>query len=335
MKIKKKKLWEKNNVWTIEIDERILVDSSLSFSEKELTAMLLHEIGHIVCSTSITNRISVILRYEVAKTSLRNKMLLNNRIFSSILSLPILDSCVSDGKRNRSSIKEEIKADKFVKSMGYQNELYSVLTKIANDKRYPKTNDINSKMSKTATFSLDVLDDINTRKEKLGKGKLIELKESVESPYIKEFLSTYIERVFGIKTHEEFETNKELMLTETVNDIIDGECMKEFFLFGGKDLKRIDPAEIDYIDIKISSMKTETDKMMINSYIHSKLDMVEYYISILQNPKLRRKYNIPHTMDQLITMKKRLIELRDIALKFKLPERYKGILVAYPTGYEG
>lgn len=330
-----KKLWGKNTVWTIEIDRRILSDSSLTFTEKELTAMLLHEVGHVVCSTSIINRISVILRYEIAKTSMRNKMLLNNKIFSSILSLPILDSCISDGKRSRSSIKEEIKADKFVKSMGYQDELYTVLTKIANDKRYPKTNDINQKMTKTATFSLDVLDDINTRKAKLGKEKLLQLRESIESPFIQDFLTLYEERVFGHSDYEGFESNKELVLSETVDDIIDGQCVKEFFLFGGKDLKRLDPSEIDYIDVKISAMKTETDKMMIISYIHSKLDMVNYYISIMQNNKLRRKYNVPHTLDQLFSMKKRLENLREIALKFRLPEKYKGILVAYPTGYEG
>lgn len=331
-------LWEKNKVWTIEIDKKILQDPTFNFSQRELTAILLHEIGHVVCSTSITNRISIILRYEVAKTSLRNKMLLNNKIFRGILSLPILDSCISDEKRDKSSIKDELKADKFVKSMGYDKELFSVLTKISKDKRYSNCDDINQKMKKTATFSLDVLDDINTRKEKLGKEKLLTLKESVPSTYVKDFITEYTESVFGNENSKSLSPkviNKEFLLSETVNDIIDGECMKEFFIFGGKNLKRIDPYEIDYIDVKISSIKSETDKMMVISYIHSKLDMVNYYISILENPKLKRKYSIPHTLDQLYGYKKRLENLREIALKFRIPERYKGILVAYPSGYEG
>ena len=75
--------------------------------------------------------------------------------------------------------------------------------------------------------------------------------------------------------------------------------------------------------------------MMIISYIHSKLDMVEYYISILENPALSKKYSIPHSLNQLYDMKKRLYQLREIALKFKIPERNRHMLVSWADNYEG
>ena len=332
-----KKLWETNKKWTIEIDSKFLKDEIISCSEKELTAMLLHEVGHIVCSSSIPNRISLILKYELMKTNVRNKMMIKDKVFRTILSLPILDSCISDSGRNNSSIKEEIKADSFVKKMGYQKELLSVLTKLSTNIKYPKSGSINDKMSKLSTFSLQTLEDFQQRRDKLAKAKLLSLKEACQSPYINnvidEFITTIFEDVEDSLTL--FDGKKIQYMQERADKVIQDGYYTEFFIFGGKDLKRIDPSEIDYIDIKIQDIKNNNDKMMVVSYIHSKLDLVEYYISIMENPKMAKKYNIPHSINQLYDLKKRLLLLRKNALEYRIPERNKNILVAWPSGYEG
>ena len=75
--------------------------------------------------------------------------------------------------------------------------------------------------------------------------------------------------------------------------------------------------------------------MMVVSYIHSKLDLVEYYIAIMENPNMIKKYNIPHTLSQLKAIRLRLLDLRKAALKQKIPERNRHVLVSWPDGYEG
>ena len=332
-----KSLWESNKKWTIEIDSRILNQGIIPCNERELTAMLLHEIGHVVYSTSIPNRVSLILRYEVAKTNVRNKMLLRDKVFRTILSLPVLDACVSDGKRNETSIKEEIKADSFVKKMGYEKELSSVLKRLSQHNKYPKNGSPDAKMREVAGFSLQNLEDFQQRQTALAKKHLISLRESCESPYLSDVIDGYIKTVF--EDEEDSMSMKlgrklDYMQERAEQDIEDG-YFKEFFIFGKKDLKRIDPAEIDYIDVKTTAMKDVTDKMMIVSYIHSKLDLVEYYISILENPKTARKYNVPYSMDQLRQLQKRLNRQRLVALNYKIPLRNTSLLVSYPTGYEG
>lgn len=331
-----KKLWETNKKWTIEIDGKLLKDEIIQCNEKELTAMLLHEVGHIVCSSSLPNRISLILRYEIMKTNVRNKMMIKDKIFRTIMALPVLDACISDGKRDKTSIKEEIKADAFAKKMGYQNELLSVLTKLSSNIKYPKNDSINDKMIKISDFSLQTLDDFQQRREKLAKKGLLSLRESCQSIYINNIIDEFIETVFedSQDSLSLFDGKKIQYMQERADNDIEEGYFTEFFIFG-KELKRIDPAEIDYIDIKIQSIKNNNDKMMIVSYIHSKLDLVEYYISIMENPKLSRKYNIPHSINQLYELKKRLLILRKTALEYRIPERNKGILVAWPSGYEG
>lgn len=330
------KLWETNKKWTIEIDRRLFDEEYFNCSNKELTAILLHEIGHVVCSTSLPNRISLILRYEIMKANISSKMMLKDSIFRKIMSLPILDTCISDGKRDRTSIKEEIKADAFAKKMGYSDELASVLTKLMKSKYYTNTNTLNEKMQKVSNFTLNTLDEFQQRKDKLAKQGLISLRESCESPYINTVIDEFVETVFNDPTDSLsiYDGKKVQIMQERADRDIEDGYFTEFFIFK-KELKRIDPAEIDYIYGKIEGIKSESDRMMVVSYIHSKLDLVEYYIAIMENPNMIKKYNIPHTLSQLKAIRLRLLDLRKAALKQKIPERNRHVLVSWPDGYEG
>ena len=75
--------------------------------------------------------------------------------------------------------------------------------------------------------------------------------------------------------------------------------------------------------------------MMIIAYIHHKLDLVDYYISLLSDPKTAREYSIPHTLDQLMKIKKILTDYRIKAMKQPLPLKNRGLLVSWADGYEG
>jgi hypothetical protein len=157
------KIWSKIDKWVIEIDEIILHDDK--FTEQELTALLLHEIGHVIYSNAITTRLSTILRYEIIKSKYAEKVMLKDRIFRLLLSIPILDSCISD--KHNSSIKEEVKADKFAIKMGYSKPLLSALNKIA--KMCYWNDSLIDSMKKLGNFSMQTLRDIKDRKDKIVK----------------------------------------------------------------------------------------------------------------------------------------------------------------------
>ena len=334
------KLWESNKKWTIEIDQKLLRGDIIDCTDKELTAILLHEVGHIICSNSIPSKISLILKYEVVKTKMSNKMMLHDQIFRLILSLPILDSCISDNKKDLTSIKEEIKADKFAKKMGYSNELYSALTKLMNSPQYKNLSSQADKMSEDTKFALKTLEDIHARRAKLAKTALLTVRNECTSDYLREAIDTFLESVFeDSPTSKSIHSGRKLeIMQERADKLISEGCYQEFFLFGPKKMKRIEPMDLDYIDVKIQNMKTESDKMMIVTYIHGKLDMVNYYIDILSNPTIAPKYLIPHTLQELYGIKKRLLTLRDVAIRTKLNNgsHYgNGLHVQWPDGYYG
>ena len=170
-------LWEKNTKWTIEIDERILKNT---FTTRELTAMVLHEVGHLIQSKTIATRIVTVLQYEYAKTSMQNKMLLRTKVFRSIMALPIINSCISDQKG--SNVKDEIKADRYAKKLGYAKDLISAMNKLSKLPNYNLKKDPNEAMRSTTQFSLNTLQNLQDRKNELVKSELTTLKEAVQSP---------------------------------------------------------------------------------------------------------------------------------------------------------
>jgi hypothetical protein len=74
---------------------------------------------------------------------------------------------------------------------------------------------------------------------------------------------------------------------------------------------------------------------MLISYIHSKLDIIDYYLAILTNQSLSRKYSIPHTIGELQSMKTDLLNLKDEIIEYKLPLRTRGMYIAWPDKYYG
>ena len=328
-----KKLWQQNKKWTLEIDERILNKNFINCSNRELTALVLHEIGHVVCTNSIPSRISTIIQYEIAKSKLENKILAADKLFSKILALPILNACVSDSRKSDKPLSVEIKADNFAKKMGYQQELLSVLKKITTNQKYPKGGTINKNMEEMTKFSINTLDQLKAREDNLLKKNLISLKKECVSPYIESYIDDFYNTIFetGDKSISSIE---HLTFMENRADSIVENYYTEFF-FGKKKLSKIDPAELDYIDIKTNEIKNENDKMMLISYIHSKLDIIDFYLEILKDPKLAKKYNVPNSADQLERMRTRLLTSRENILKYKIPERNKGIIIAWPENYEG
>ena len=334
-------LWKKNDIWTIEIDDTILKPGGMiSASEKELTAILLHELGHVAQSNRVTTRIITILQYEYARTTTQTKLMLRDKVFRSIMSVPILNACIGDQKG--SNVKEEIRADKFVKKYGYEKQLAAVMDRILRNKNF-KASDPDKSMAFTTRHSFEMLNDLRMRQNKLVKNRLRRLQESVPSPYIKEYLGTVYESLFVTENATKnlsglqkkvLESKKEKYLKESM-DLAAKNYYTEFKLFGKKKLDPITQYDLDYIATKITMIRKDSDKLMLLSYIHNKLDMVHFYMDILQDPVESKRYKVPHNLKYLQMMEKQLEEFRMQVLKFTVPPKQPDIFIGYPQGYEG
>ena len=333
-------LWEKNTNWTIEIDEAILGTETDGPTPRELVAILLHELGHVVESKSVSARIVTILQYEYAQTKMQNKLLLRDKVFRSIMSLPILNACVADQKGK--DVKHEIKADTFVRKMGYTKELISVMNRLLKDNRYPEGNG-NDAMKTTTDFSLKTIQNLRDRKEDLIKKQMTTMQNNIRSPYMESVLvDIYGQWFVDESVHSNLSHANKLVLKERKQKFMESymestahKYMREFGIFGRKKLDRIDPYDLDYISVKIDSIASDTDKMMLISHIHNKLDMVQFYLDILDDPDQQKKYKVPHSRGYLEQAKKQLLMMRERVLKYRVPAPKPDLYVGYPDGYEG
>ena len=97
-------IWNSSPFWNIEIDTRILT-KDVDLDEKELTALILHEIGHIIISNSVPMKIAKVIKLEYAKSGVVSKNLLKDNFFSKLLCFPILNAC--NFSNNKKSLKIE------------------------------------------------------------------------------------------------------------------------------------------------------------------------------------------------------------------------------------
>ena len=339
-----RKIWNGADKWFVEIDKRILSGASdLEFNSKELTALLLHEVGHIVYSNSIPQRISRIMRMEYARANIGTKQLLKDKVFSQILSIPILSACLYDNYRTKDKIKEELKADVFAVKMGYGDELESALNKLISTSTARPANQVNvdsgkvySDMKSITKYSIETIENLKERKKSIAKSNFKKL--LMDSP--SKYLSDAIGKVQDLLVKSSVDAIPDDMKMERVADRMDG-IVDAFFestymtegLLGKKKLQKIDPKIPDMIKIQIDGLKSNDERALLVSYIHDKISMVDYYLEILEtgNPK----YEIYNTKEELVRMKNKLEDYLKAVMDKKIPEFSYRFYVQYPEGFEG
>lgn len=102
-----------------------------------------------------------------------------------------------------------------------------------------------------------------------------------------------------------------------------------------KKLKRISYDVVSYIQIEAEAIRDFNDKQMISSYCLHKLEMVEWYIALIDAGS--EKYIVPQTREQLETIRNQLMECHKMIMATKItnPNSRPIIDIKYPKGYEG
>ena len=313
-----KDLWKKATSWRLDIDDALFK----ILSAEELTAVTLHEIGHIVDTDSVPTRLYNIVQFGLATNPVvQRAMVISKQVYSKFLSIPVNSACGM--YYDKSSIRKEIKADNMAVVNGYKDALVSGMSKIENHiKNTNATTATDEELKTSVDYVTARLQQISDRKTALAKKDMMKFKKYLESSD---------EETFGKSVF--CEAVEECYDCFTPKFIGGDTCFEELALISKK-LEPIDRNQLDYIRLKIESMEDTTDKMTIISY--SKLELAEYYISILHNKKASKKYKVPHTEEYLNYVIDTLNALKQKAFAKKVGTyNYYDINVTYPNGYQG
>lgn len=104
--------------------------------------------------------------------------------------------------------------------------------------------------------------------------------------------------------------------------------------FGVKKLKKIPADLVAYISIEADAIRDANDKMMISSYCLSKIEIVEWYIELLDVGS--KKYIVPHTKPYLESVRTQLLACFKKIMDTPIPKADRPLIdINYPKGYEG
>ena len=102
-----------------------------------------------------------------------------------------------------------------------------------------------------------------------------------------------------------------------------------------KKLKKIPYDLVSYIQIETEAIRDANDKMMISSYCLAKLELVNWYLELLEVGS--KNYIVPQSKEHLEAVRDQLIACHKAIMSVKItpPNERPLISVNYPKGYEG
>ena len=354
------KRWRSIKEWEIVIDSLVFDRSFIAFNPKELTAMLLHEIGHV---TQSDEPIEQFYRaYLESKSRLKNADKVSKKVLYILYTIPLAVACTSRRWVNdKNEIKLEISADKSLIETGYAEHLINAFDKIIKASgSINRSEDMNYREieSNVEWANMNIVDVIK-RRDKL-KDSLYYKAIQTNSGYI-QALCTRILNFLGVRMRERYTgaVAESCMLNELINGEITLETHVPFYdikKFGQIEARIVreqnalevaneaffnkrknskvnipDEYDLDRIYVAIDDIQNNYDKVYVLDLIYEqieKLNDFEEAISMDETKSKKWAPKIEETRQRLATLRKTVLS-KNIAKK-----EYK-VFVKYPEGYEG
>lgn len=315
----------------VEIDSMLLYDSNLNASAGEVTAILLHEIGHIVASNSVINRMRRAKEYMMTKFDSNVRRLIGQMpMIDNLFGLVSLQ--IFSNQLNIQLLKEK-QADELALKEGYGEDLFSILGKLIANGKGDHIKRSNKEIDKDIEVTIDWLvvniKELQYRKNRLNQSLKL-LKLTTPSKYLSNAISHIHDRLFK---HDE-----DRVVATLVNEafILSNIKNKKFKAPSGAmdssgRVKRLVSRDLDIYRAELERVNTVDDKIFLLERLHDLLDIAEYAKYMLETEP-RRVMQSEQTIDQYIASLNDLI--RATSNKNISKEKY-GLYIKYPADYEG
>lgn len=349
-------MWREIKNWYIEIDSTVFDRTAINFNPKELTALLLHEIGHTVFSDTAIERFY--RAYKEAYVEMKSADRASIRALYVLYMIPLSIACSTRSWTNgKNEIKEEEYADKIlVEKLGYTESLISAITKIieayGNSNVNITENEKESEVESSIRWANININDLVTRRKHL-KDDLFYRAIRTNSNFFKA-VALKIMNKLGVELQENYTGNimescmESLCDPETVkkytpvyNVIKNGETEKAIMFYQSasamESLHKVKPPEIpsqfdvDQIQIECDRIQNHSDRIYVLDLIYDELDQITRYREYIGDDKTlisRYEHKFASMEKQLDEIRKKVLEKRNFDKDYK-------VFVKYPQGYEG
>lgn len=345
--------------YNIEIDKNCFNKQVIGFNNRELTAMLLHELAHIAFHSGKAEMIYD--SYKIHRSELRSGEKKATRIAQQVMyAIPTIIACSIhayhtgfDGRR------EEYIADKVMGIDSYSQDLLNAIDKIVRaygtsilpSEAYEK-----QKIDNTIKWCNLNITEMSTRR-RLIKNDIIYASANTKSKSLRKAYVNLMAKL-GIGFNDKY-TNMEIA-TETVFDRIDSgeypitgllehvkivdtesyngalehavECALKYSVAMESIIKPKLPSDydIDMIAVEIDRMQNHHDRLYVLDLIYAKIDQINNFMEYTKNAGTFNTYK-----NKCASQLKRLDQLRLELLNKRVSTAGYKVIVNYPQGYEG
>lgn len=354
------KRWRNIKSWVIEIDSRSFDRMKINFNPSELTAMLLHEIGHTVYSDRKVEMFSRV--YKECNIRMKTADKAASKVLYFLYQIPLTVLC---GFRNwevtSTDLKEEIFADTSVQKLGYGEHLISAFEKII--KKCGNTTGYSSKMEDSIEQSITWCNlnvaDLEKRQQKL-KDELYLTGRRTNSTFIHKVIKGIMDRLHIRKKERytgniviessinidfadsTFYRNNELMYDfskfnklknsiRMMKDSANSTIAQEAFFKKNKKNEIPSQLDVDTIFVEIDRIENHADRRYVLDLIYHQEEKIENFKEkFAYNRDLERKHgaHMENMLKELESMRRTVLAKRNFDKDYK-------VFVKYPAGYEG
>lgn len=330
------KRWKTIPEWVLEIDYTCFDRTRLNLTPKELVALTLHEIGHVIYSDKPVE--SFYRAYQEVKTRMKIADRATEKMMYGIYMIPLSIACMQRRWLNsKNEIHLEIIADRSVMDYGYGTYLTEALEKII--KAYGTQNTAESQQNAEVATSVQWcgrnMTDVVTRKERL-KDELYYQAIKAKSNYFKAITIIILDKL-GANMRERYTgavvenaTFFEECLTPdwsskyvpTIDPIKSAQfnhnlqaliATESFGPFGKKKVRVELPSqfELDQISVEIDKISNHHDRIFVLDLIYEVLERINTFEEVISaDPMLVKKWS-----GKIQTMKAELEGYRQATLK--------------------
>jgi hypothetical protein len=317
----------------VEIDSILLYDHNLNATAGEVTAILLHEIGHIIASNGIVCRFERAKEYMTVRFDTKTRKLVP--IIPLITKLFNIATLQMFSNHFNVDLMKEKKADDLAFKAGYGQELHDILGKLIANGQGERVRRSSKDMDKDIELTIDWLivniKELEYRKDRLKRSLNI-LKMTTPSKY----LADWIEKINGGIFREEkkaladkVEAINEAFILSKLND-------KKFkaphgALDSSGRVRRLSPRDLDIYRAELERVNTVDDKIFLLERLYDLLEVAEYAKYLLENDP-KRVMQSEQTIDMYI---EHIHEIIAEVNKRKVTRTKYGLYIKYPADYEG
>lgn len=354
------KRWRSIDEWELVIDSMVFDRTYIAFNPKELTAMVLHELGHV---TQSDEPIEQFYRaYLEAKSHMKTSDKISKKFLYMLYTIPLAIACTSRRWVNdKNELNIEISADKSLIETGYAEHLITAFDKIikVNGTANMSTNYNYNKIESNIDWANSNIVDVVKRRDKLKDSLYYKAIQS-NSGYI-QALCTKILDTLGVRMRERYTgyVAESCMLTELLNGEITLETHIPVFneqvydmletrilnaqrnddiategFFNKRKNSRVnipDDYDLDRIYVAIDDIQNNSDKVYVLDMIYENIEKLNNFEEAIAMDEYKSKKwatKIQEIRDRLAVLRKQVLT-KNIAKK-----EYK-VFVKVPEGYEG